>query len=52
MYNVKDPEEMTPEERMRELAQILAMGYLRLKRRSPYPAGEALDADAQLGINS
>jgi hypothetical protein len=32
MYNLKDPEEMTPEELMRELAQILAQGYLRFRK--------------------
>ena len=30
MYGAKDPGEMTPEERVRELAEILARGYLRL----------------------
>ena len=51
MYHMKDPEEMTPKERMRELAQILAMGYLRLKKRSPYLAVEALAADVQVDVS-
>ena len=32
----KDPEEMTIEECFKEVAEILAMGYLRLKKRTPY----------------
>jgi hypothetical protein len=31
MYGIEDPEEMTHEERMGELAEILALGYLRLR---------------------
>jgi len=36
MYGAKDTDEMTPEERMRELAGILARGYLRLRGNSPF----------------
>jgi hypothetical protein len=32
MDSVDDPEEMTPELRLREIAVILAAGYLRLRR--------------------
>ncbi len=32
MYHVDDPEKMTPEERFREVAAILAKGFLRMKR--------------------
>ena len=35
MYHIEDPEEMTPEERFKEVAAILAKGFLRLKRRGP-----------------
>jgi len=52
MFNVKDPEEMTPEEWIRELAQILAMGYLRLKKHSPYLGDEASDNEAQKDVSS
>ena len=31
MYGVKEPDEMTPDERAREVAEILARGYLRLR---------------------
>lgn len=36
MYNLNNPEEMTIEERFKEVAEILARGYLRLKKRTPY----------------
>ncbi len=36
MYNIDDPKEMTTEERFKEVSAILAAGYLRLKKRTPY----------------
>jgi hypothetical protein len=36
MLYYNDPEEMTPEERFKEIAAILAAGYLHLKKRTPY----------------
>jgi hypothetical protein len=33
MHGIEDPEDMTNEERMGKLAEILALGYLRLKGR-------------------
>ena len=36
MHSVKDPDEMTSDERSREVAMILAEGYLRLSKKSPY----------------
>lgn len=36
MYYLDDPEEMSPEKRLREVAAILALGYLRLKKQTPY----------------
>ena len=30
-FNIKDPQDMTPEERLNELSFILATGYLRYK---------------------
>ncbi len=44
MYYPSDPEEMTPEERLQEVAGILATGYLRLKKRLPYPADFIFEA--------
>ena len=38
-----DPEEMTPEERLREIAAILAVGYLRLRSRDPVLAPTSAD---------
>jgi hypothetical protein len=32
MFCLNDPEEMTPDERLQEIAGILAVGYLRLKK--------------------
>ncbi len=45
MYHFDDPEEMTPEERFKEVAAILAAGYLRLKKKTPYLPD--LDSDNQ-----
>lgn len=47
MYNIDDPKEMTSEERFKELAEILARGYLRLKKRSPYLPELASDTAQQ-----
>ncbi len=38
MKDLNDAAEMTPDERLEELASILAMGILRLRRRSALPA--------------
>lgn len=51
MNGAKDPGEMTPEERQRELAEILAMGFLRLLEKVPILADEALEADAENGAS-
>jgi hypothetical protein len=40
-----DPEEMTSNERLREVAAILAAGYLRLVKKAPH-LGEPLDEAA------
>lgn len=49
-----DPEEMTPEERLHEIAAILALGLLRLKSRNPEPAAGPTDpstsADKRLDV--
>ena len=42
MYNLDDPEEMSYEERLDEIATILASGYLRLKKSSAYIPEKAL----------
>ena len=51
MNGAKDPGEMTPEERQRELAEILAGGYLRLLEKAPILADKALEADAKNGAS-
>ena len=35
-----DPEDMTPEQRLGEVAAILAIGYLRLRQSSAQPAAD------------
>ena len=35
MFCLNDPEEMTLEERLKEVAGILAIGYLRLQKQKP-----------------
>jgi len=37
MYHVDNPEEMSEEERLKEVAAILAKGYLRFKKQLPCP---------------
>ena len=37
MFGITDPEEMKPEERVKEVARILAQGFLRLRRNGLYP---------------
>ena len=39
MYHTDDPENLAPDERLDELAAILARGYLRLKRRNLHLVG-------------
>lgn len=59
MYGAKDPGEMIPEERVIELAEILARGYLRLWGNAPSrgsskakPEGEtAATGDISNGCN-
>ena len=41
MYRGLDPGDMTPEERAREVAAILAQGYLRLRENGPLPGDSA-----------
>ncbi|UCF05346.1 MAG: hypothetical protein JSV33_15750 [bacterium] len=36
MYGITDPEDMTPEERAREMAWLLAKGYLRIWKSAPF----------------
>jgi len=52
MHCVTEPEEMSPEERFREVAAILAVGFLRLKKQSGYLAGEQSDACIPVGNQS
>jgi len=37
MYHIDNPEEMSEEERLKEVAAILAKGYLRFKKQLPHP---------------
>ena len=46
MRSIKTPERMTPEERLHEVAAILAAGFLRLRRRRGYLPGAA-SSDAE-----
>ena len=41
MYGGLDPGEMTPDERAKEVAAILAQGFLRLRKNGPYVADSA-----------
>ena len=47
MNGAKDPGEMTPKERQRELAEILALGFLRLLEKAPDLRDGALETDAE-----
>jgi len=37
MYHIDNPEEMSEKERLKEVAAILAKGYLRFKKQLSYP---------------
>ena len=41
MYHINNPEEMSPDERLKEVAAILAAGYLRLKKQFFHPVSNA-----------
>ena len=41
MYHIDNPEEMSEEERLKEVAAILTMGYLRLKKQFLHPVSNA-----------
>ena len=49
MFGVTDPKEMTTEERMRELAEMLARGYLRLLKKAPYPGVSSNQTEGRNG---
>ena len=51
MNGAKDPGEMTPKERQRELAEILARGYLRLLEKAPILGDSALETNAENGAS-
>ena len=51
MYHLDDTEEMTPEERFKEVAAILATGYLRLKKKTPYLPDLAFDNQKSVNIH-
>ena len=44
MFHVDDPEQMRPEERLQEVAAILARGYARMARRGLAPGDEAKES--------
>ena len=52
MYSVNDPNEMTPDERAREVAGILAGGYLRLAKKSPYRGDNILNDNGKNAVTS
>ena len=41
MFGITDQEQMTPEERAKEIAAILAQGFLRLRKNGPFLADSA-----------
>ncbi len=49
MFHLDDPEEMTPDERLQEIAGILAIGYLRLKKQTPCLANIASGEQQEAG---
>ena len=49
MYHIDNPEHMTPDQRFREVAAILAAGYLRLRQILPH---HVTDADVRGGPES
>jgi len=52
MFGVKDPDEMTAKERIRELAGILARGYLRLLKKAPYQGDSAHEPEDDNGASA
>jgi hypothetical protein len=51
MYGIEDPEEMTHEEIMEELAEILALGYLRLRGDFAYIGAKIPSVETENGIS-
>ncbi len=49
ILGIEKPGEVTPEERFREVAAILAVGYLRLRRQSGYCANIVFNEQEQVG---
>lgn len=41
IFDINEPEDMTPEERFQEVAAILAVGYLRMRKRFVHSSGIA-----------
>jgi hypothetical protein len=58
MFHIDDPAEMTPAERLREVAALLAQGFLRLKSRpvalsdSAAEPAEPEDSSGKIPCNS
>ena len=52
MYGGMDPGEMTPEERVSEVAGILAQGFLRLRRNGPLPGDSAAKSEGANCVTS
>ena len=52
MFGITDPEGMTPEERVREVAEILARGYLRLRIKAPYQGDKTLKSNGANHVTS
>jgi len=45
MDRYEEPEELSPEERTREVARLLAVGYLRMRQRHVHPDEQAESTD-------
>jgi hypothetical protein len=52
MNGGRDPEEMTAQERQRELSEILARGFLRMLEKGPIPEGRAFENNASSYISN
>ena len=52
MLGIMDPEKMTPEERARELARILAQGFLRLRKNGPFLADSEVKLEVKKPVTS
>ena len=52
MYGGLDPREMTDEERAREVAGILAQGFLRLRQNGSFPGDSTSESEGENPVSS